>query len=120
MYQNSKYHLRLELSSNEARLLKSSNGQDSILEKCDIGKIESSSSITIRLEINRLKANFMLLIDSNVILCVSEIDIRELSTEVAGGFVGCTIGVFASNPMLTQDSETEGIIVKSISYQGMK
>lgn len=120
LYQNSKYHLRLELSSNEARLLKSSNGQDSILEKCDIGKIESSSSITIRLEINKLKANFMLLIDSNVILCVSEIDIRELSTEVAGGFVGCTIGVFASNPMLTQDSETEGIIVKSISYQGMK
>ena len=39
---------------------------------------------------------------------IKDIDIRALSTEVAGGFVGCTLGLYAS------DSEEREVPVKAL------
>ena len=43
------------------------------------------------------KANFLLETEGSEELLAGDVDIHEMSTEVAGGFVGNTIGVYASS-----------------------
>ena len=47
------------------------------------------------------------------LLC-GDIDVRNLSTEVAGGFVGCTVGMYA---VADTDSRSEAACFTSLSYE---
>ena len=44
------------------------------------------------------------------------VDIRSLSTETAGGFVGCTVGLYAAGG----DNKDTGVIFRSFSYRDLK
>ena len=50
--------------------------------------------------------------DTNETLEFDGIDVRKLSTEVAGGFVGCTVGVYAK---AETEKQTKAYI-RSLSY----
>lgn len=48
------------------------------------------------------------------IILAEDVDIRALSTEVAGGFVGCTAGIYA----VAEGEEADGYAMfKSLSYE---
>ena len=53
--------------------------------------------------------------DGSLETLVSDLDISALSTEVAGGFVGCTIGVYAED--IEERDEKVKALFKSFSYK---
>ena len=42
------------------------------------------------------KLTASVVIDSEEVIVAKEVDVHYLSTEIAGGFVGCTIGLYAT------------------------
>ena len=74
-----------------------------------------AEEITLVLHVQGLKATVDILEEGKERTVVSNVDIHALSTEVAGGFVGCTTGVFA----VTDEGTSQGAaLFKSLSYQG--
>lgn len=72
--------------------------------------------IKISLRVDGLKAAVKVVSDKAETDVVQGIDIHGLSTEIAGGFVGCTVGLYAFS-----EKETEkGIIFKEFLYEGTK
>lgn len=85
-------------------------GQENVLAIFDVAGDEARIAISIK----DLKATVAVKSPYGKVLAQKEnIDIRALSTEVAGGFVGCTIGVYAA---ATKDEGKEAVI-KSFSYE---
>lgn len=91
--QSNEYHLRVEASKKIATIMLCNNGEDQILGSVDLS---NNNPIKVSLIINGLYAEVEIENSKNEKLYTSEqIDIRALSTEVAGGFVGCTVGMYA-------------------------
>lgn len=105
LMQSDEYHLRVELCRHDGEALQAEvilcrKGQDTVesrvaLESGALSLTWKEPGLILRVE--GLKASVELLADDGVsksVLC-GDLDIRELSTEVAGGFVGCTVGMYA-------------------------
>lgn len=97
--QNNQYHLRIELaesedkSSLEAKAIMCKAGVDEILAVTPIN--QGVLELTLSLKVQGLYADAVLCCDGVEQIVAAKVSIRNLSTEVAGGFVGCTTGVYA-------------------------
>ena len=96
LMQSNQYHLRLEASKQEAAVILCENGVDRLLGTLAIqeDKLQCREELGLYLQVEGLRAQAGILYDAKYPV-VADIDVRSLSTEVSGGFVGCTIGMYA-------------------------
>ena len=91
LFQNEKFHLKVEIKSGIASLILCENGQDKVLsEQAVVGE-----EITVGLTVEDLSAKGFVIDVAGKREFDTAADVRNLSTEVAGGFVGCTTGIYA-------------------------
>lgn len=124
LLQSNEYHLlfRIKTSENQEdalviQVVKCLGGKDMILSEYTLENMKASENSRIMLKVkgHGQQADFILLIEDWEIPVLQNADIHELSTEVAGGFVGNTIGVYASS--CGQQSENRADILGfTISY----
>lgn len=103
LVQSNEYHLRAELSRSgeklRAQVILCGGGQDTVL--CDTVLVRREPWAELQLTVNGLMADMALLDGASaggsgeIAGLVQGLPIRSLSTEVAGGFVGCTVGMYA-------------------------
>lgn len=108
LVQSNEYHLRAEIGREGERLLAEAilckKGEDTLICRAALGDegkppVDMEGELRLILKVKGLEAALELEFgpDGNrekALLC-SGLDIRSLSTEVAGGFVGCTVGMYA-------------------------
>ena len=97
LMQNGENHLRVECfresDRNGIRVIRCVQGNDE--ELCLTGDIETKI-IGLKVDVHGLLADVSYKFGEDWKGMISDIDIRSLSTESSGGFVGCTIGMYAS------------------------
>ena len=99
--QSNDYHLRVEVDKEVAELILCQDGKDEVLGKISV---DGESALEIQMMIDGLEAQIEIMNGKKEKLLTSgRIDIRALSTEVAGGFVGCTVGMYAVSDKQTDD-----------------
>lgn len=96
--QNNQYNLRYEytknLDKNILRLVTTKDSNDEVISKIDI----ISKRLFLKIIGRNQKLDFYYSLDGEEYKeLVKGVDSRFLSTETAGGFVGCTLGMFASS-----------------------
>lgn len=109
LMQNNEYHLRAEVSDGCVEAVLCEKGKDHVVGSVALAQ----ESVTVQLEVCGLQATISVLEGGREIVVATDIDIRNLSTEVAGGFVGCTVGMYA----ISEPSSTDKILFKSFSYK---
>lgn len=128
LMQSNDYHLRAELSRMdtgfEAMVILCKGGKDILVSRNVIGEVDSQISCEnpgLVLRVDGLTASMELYFaqagqtdcSGRALLC-SDLDIHELSTEAAGGFVGCTVGMYAVSDT---DCRDQAVCFKSFSYR---
>ena len=93
IFQDNKNHIRFEYYGQE----KSIRLIVCCKEKEEIVKETKDVVEAFQIVINGLKADFLWRKERGWTSFVSNVDIRFLSTESAGGFTGCTVGMYASS-----------------------
>lgn len=97
MVQSNENHLRAECYPQDSgvKLVVSlcKDGEDSCLAQMDLS---AALPIKLKLRVEGLVASVLYQSNSEWKPVISDIDLRSLSTEHAGGFVGCTLGLYAS------------------------
>jgi alpha-N-arabinofuranosidase len=110
--QSNEYHMlfRVKKAQNGDALMlqvvKCLGGKEQVLAELtpENRKASEYSRITFKITGHGQQASFVLLTENNEIPVLLNADIHEMSTEVAGGFVGNTIGVYASaNGVISKD-----------------
>lgn len=95
--QSNYYHIRMEqyYEGNNAyiQLIKCENGIDTKI----VQKQVPIGNIILKIVNRGQKANFYCMSKGKYIEIAKQIDVHMLSTEIAGGFTGCTIGMYASS-----------------------
>lgn len=93
LMQNNRYNLRFEVSNWVGYVILCRDGVDMKVASFNM----SSSYAVITIRVFGLKAMVLgrKFEDNHDTIIVANLDVSELSTEVAGGFVGCTVGMFA-------------------------
>lgn len=108
--QSNEAHLRAEAGKGEVQIILCENGKDNLVENIII---DDAHPITMELRVHGLTAEFK--INENI---SKHIDIRGLSTEAAGGFVGCTVGIYAWKDMSADlKTDTQGACFTEFSYK---
>jgi len=94
LFQNEGYHLKVEAADSKLKFILCEKGEDKVLAQTDV----SGEEIIVGISVNDLKAKGFVedATGRNEFEVVA--DVRNLSTEVAGGFVGCTAGIYAVGP----------------------
>lgn len=92
LFQNDKYNLRIEYAGCNASVILRKDGVEEKLATLMI----PADVITLFIEVTGLSASLYAGIGNQVQSLVKGVDISALSTEIAGGFVGCTVGMFAT------------------------
>lgn len=87
LVQSNEYHVRVEADQNRAQVILCKKCEDKV-----IGTVSVSGKKAIELTIVVKGLRAFVLVDGEQ---AAEADVRDLSTEVAGGFVGCTVGMYA-------------------------
>ena len=86
LMQNNLYNLRAEVIDGECKMILMQDGKDEV-----IGSTAASGTVNVSVVVDGLETK---------VLCdgkdLGTASVANLSTEVAGGFVGCCIGVYAS------------------------
>ncbi len=104
LMQNNLYNLRAEISDGNCSMILCQDGKDEV-----VGQTAAGTSVSISVVVDGLSAK---------ILCdgkeLGEASVATLSTEVAGGFVGCTVGIYASSCGKDSDSY---VTFKNLSYK---
>lgn len=128
LLQSNEYHLRLELSGNRAEALLCEKGQDRVLGNIQMcasqgmggtRKDEKARELTLLLRVRGLEADLGIEEEGEEKMIVRNVDISSLSTETAGGFVGCTVGMYAVEERMRADSG-EGMAQNSVENSDMK
>lgn len=128
--QSNEYHILFRVKNNDnqtkeqiaLQVIKCLNKEDTplaekLLTEANLIKEYKSDirNIKIKIKGHGQKADFILLTDEKEIPIISDVDIHEMSTDVAGGFVGNTIGVYASSNGRQSDNYVE-IVHFTIRY----
>lgn len=99
LMQNNLYNLRAEVIDGKCKMIVCEDGKDSIVGEVNVSEVSTQNKVNLSIEVDglvtRVKAKDKLIGEANV---------SALSTEVAGGFVGCCIGIYASAN--NQESDT--------------
>lgn len=93
--QSNQYHLRIEVDGQNAHVILCRKGNDTNVISVLISK---ENPLEVTLEVNGLFATVEIAGQKT-----KPVDIRVLSTEVAGGFTGCTVGLYAVADAETTD-----------------
>ena len=96
--QNNLYNLRYEYSINNGknvlRVVKCNKGSNELIEEINL----DCERLFLKIISRNKKLDFYYSINgTDYILLTEELDSSYLSTEVAGGFVGCTIGMYSTS-----------------------
>lgn len=94
-------------------------GNDRILGEWTIGNVpqEMCEGIRLKVMVYELKADFLWQCDGTWHTAAQDVDLAFLSTESAGGFTGCTIGMYASG----NGQQSEGYADFAwFTYEGME
>ena len=91
LFQNENYHLRAEISNGIVYVFLVRNGEEALL----IADRAESTNAMLMLVVTGLTATVLIRNEKELKPLIKNIDISSLSTEVAGGFVGCTVGLYA-------------------------
>lgn len=92
LLQNNLYYLRAEVKDGKVRSILCSDGKDTLIGEADLKDVASADKVKLTIEVKGLDA-FVYAGD----IYLGNVCVKELSTEVAGGFVGCTVGMFADH-----------------------
>ncbi|MCR4788061.1 MAG: glycoside hydrolase family 43 protein [Lachnospiraceae bacterium] len=111
LYQSQDYNLRLEYSGCRGNVIFRKNGEDEKLASL----LLASNIVTLVISVIGLKASLFMVEGKEIRELVKDIDISALSTEVAGGFVGCTVGIYAQDS--EERDEKAKACFKSFSYK---
>lgn len=123
-FQNSNYHLRMEVEATtqdtySLRGILCMDGKEEVLtEQNDLSVATLDKPLTLELKVVSLAASLSAFCGDKLLCETKDVDVRNLSTEVAGGFVGCTMGPYAvwENEL----NHADGILIKEMVYQGGK
>lgn len=111
LFQNSKYHLRLEFAGYTGTVYKTVDGVEEKLGSMMVAE----DKVSLFIGVKGTQASIFIGSGNKVEPIVRNVDVSELSTEVAGGFVGCTVGLYATD---TQDRDEKiEATFKSFSYR---
>lgn len=78
-------------------------GKDDVIASCKVPK----GDMILKIVACGQKADFCYQVCGEQVMVACNVDIHFLSTEVAGGFVGCTIGMYASSNGTKSDNYAE-------------
>lgn len=113
--QSNEFHLRAEVSrvddSIEAVAILCRKGVDEVIGSKKLAA--GTGEVKLTLKVHGLDAALVISADESDESVLGNADVRELSTEVAGGFVGCTAGLYAVADVDCRDS---AVCFKSLSY----
>lgn len=110
--QSNAYHLRVEAGSKAVQVILCENGQDKTVASL---QIETERMTEAAVTVRNLQAEVEIRDQNGEVLFRSEkISVANLSTEVAGGFVGCTVGMYA----VTKEGSDE-VCFQKFSYCGL-
>ncbi len=109
--QNNLYHLRIEANSENIKAILCENGGDTLLGSLPAKEAYEADGESVVLSIKVEGLNASVGMGDTTI---GSIPISALSTEVAGGFVGCTLGMYASANGTPSDKYAEFV---SFEYQ---
>jgi len=98
LFQNNLYHIRAEYCNGFVSVIKVKDGEELVLAKQKVSDFDSMLTLWIKADDERAD------IGCGDITLAEHVDIHELSTEVAGGFVGCTIGMYGTTDKEKTDS----------------
>lgn len=108
LMQNNLYNLRVEVKDNVCSMIICENGKDKVVGSTDIASQMKDGLIEVSIIVDGLNTSAT---------CGSkklgETSVATLSTEVAGGFVGCCVGMYVSAN--GQDSDTY-VNYKKLTY----
>lgn len=110
LVQNDKNQLRIEASKDGLFAILCENGIDRKLGQLNL----DASKMTIYIKVQGLMAEVGVKQGTKKNVIADNISIKNLSTEVAGGFVGCTVGLYATGD--GKESETE-VCFEGLGYQ---
>ena len=98
LYQNHENHLRMEIRKTDAQncfvVTSCIHGEEKILAEKPVE--DGEKFFRIRLQCDRQKANIWITSGEKRILAAEQISLLPYTTEEAGGFVGCTVGMYVS------------------------
>ncbi len=113
LMQNNRYHLRAELTENNLQIVMCEDGKDSVIGSHALENM--SDDITLYIKADGLAAQAGLVCNGSKIPVAENICIKSFSTEIAQGFVGCTMGIYAS---IEKDSDKGAVTAKNLTYEG--
>ena len=109
LVQSDQYQLRLEVSGGKIEIILCEKGED---KRIATGEA-NDGEITLILRVDGLSAAAGLEVDGTEQVIAGDVDIRGLSTEISGGFVGCCVGLYAvAEGIQTADR----VLYKSFEY----
>ncbi len=112
LVQSDAYQLRVEYSGYHVNVYMRTNGKDERIAS----ELMPSDKVTIVIAVTGIHASVFAGAGKEVAPIVENVDISGLSTEVSGGFVGCTIGMYAYQADATNTDKTYALF-KSFTYK---
>lgn len=90
LMQNNYFNLRAEVCDGQCRMVLCQRGQDEVIGSCELSGAARGNEVTLSIVVDGLNTKVLA---GDIVL--GEAGVSNLSTEVAGGFVGCCIGMYA-------------------------
>ena len=111
LFQNTKYNLRLEFAGYTGTVILTKDGVEEKLGAMMVAE----DNVSLFISVKGIQASIFIGSGNKVEPIVRNIYVSALSTEVAGGFVGCTVGLYATDTVGKAD--TTKACFKSFSYR---
>ena len=108
LLQNNLYNLRVEVDGTKCNMVICKNGEDKIVGSAPLSNIIKDGIVKLTIKVDGLDTKGYAGDEY-----LGEAEVSNLSTEVAGGFVGCCIGLYASG----NGSEGGYINFKEFTYK---
>lgn len=117
LLQSNSYHMRLEVGQGKLQAVLCQKGEDTVVGSVPLAAVQQGEAVTLYLQIEGLRATVGYTCGNADFPVAENVDIRSLSTEVAGGFVGCTAGIYAVNAEGVKESR---VLFTGLSYRHME
>ncbi len=113
LMQNADYNLRMEVCGQKLQVILCDNGKDSVMGVMEFAK-EYNEELILYIEGRGLWAEAGIMWKNKKMAVAKNIILKGLSTEIAQGFVGCTMGIYASS--LGKETKSH-VLFKQLSYE---